>query len=154
MRFEMKVNGARRAVESEPGEPLLSVLRDEFALTGTKYGCGEGQCGACMVLIDGVPAPACITPSGSAAGKEVTTVEGLEREGRLHAVQEAFLEEDAFQCGYCTPGMIVTGAALLASNPTPSRQEIVAYLDGNICRCGLYGRIIDAIQRAAARGEG
>jgi aerobic-type carbon monoxide dehydrogenase small subunit (CoxS/CutS family) len=147
---DLFVNGTRRSVEADAGSSLLGVLRDELDLTGTKYGCGEGQCGACTVLVDGRPVRSCITQVGGVAGKRITTVEGLERDGRLHPVQEAFLEEGAMQCGYCIPGMIMSGVGLLEANPDPSAQEIVRAMEGNICRCGTYPRIVAAIRRAAA----
>lgn len=147
--FELQVNGKSHRVEVDPEESLLTVLRDRLDLTGSKYGCGEGQCGACTVLIEGNPRRSCNTPVRIAAGKRITTIEGLEAQGRLHPVQEAFLEAGAMQCGYCTSGMIVTAAALLKSNPNPSREEISRFMQGNVCRCGTYQRIIAAIQTAA-----
>jgi aerobic-type carbon monoxide dehydrogenase small subunit (CoxS/CutS family) len=146
---EISVNGAKRAIDADPERPLLSVLRDDLDLTGTKYGCGEGQCGACTVLIDGIAVRSCITRVGSAAGKEITTIEGLERNGRLHPLQEAFLEADAMQCAFCTSGMIMSAAGLLRRNPNPGRQEIIRWMEGNICRCGTYLRILAAIESAA-----
>jgi len=125
-------------------------MRDEIGLTGAKYGCGEGQCGACTVLIDGVPRRSCITKVWSVSGKAITTIEGIERDGVLHPLQEAFLAEDALQCGYCTSGMIVSGVGLLKTNPHPSDAEILEFMEGNICRCGTYPRILAAIRRAAA----
>jgi aerobic-type carbon monoxide dehydrogenase small subunit (CoxS/CutS family) len=152
--IELVVNGTRRAIASAGEASLLSVLRDEIGLTGAKYGCGEGQCGACTVLIDGVPRRSCITKVWSVAGKAITTIEGIERDGALHPLQEAFLVEDALQCGYCTSGMIVSGVGLLKSNPHPSDAEILEFMEGNICRCGTYPRILAAIRRAAAAGVG
>lgn len=146
---ELMVNGARRSLAADPEESLLNVLRDTLGITGPKYGCGEGQCGACTVLINGFPRRSCITKVGSVGAKPVFTIEGLEHDGQLHPLQEAFLEVGAMQCGYCTSGMIVAGAALLASNPNPSDEEIVQYMQGNICRCGTYPRIIVAIRQAA-----
>jgi aerobic-type carbon monoxide dehydrogenase small subunit (CoxS/CutS family) len=143
------VNGTKRRVDAPPDESLLSVLRNRLELTGTKYGCGEGQCGACTVLMDGRPVRSCLTPASSAAGKKITTIEGLESNGRLHAMQAAFLEEEAFQCGYCTPGMIVSAVALLNTNSNPGTDDIVGTLAGNICRCGTYPRIVAAVKRAA-----
>jgi aerobic-type carbon monoxide dehydrogenase small subunit (CoxS/CutS family) len=143
------VNGTKRAADAAAGESLLNVLRDRLQLTGTKYGCGEGQCGACTVLLDGRPVRSCLTPAAEAAGKRITTIEGLEENGRLHAVQEAFLREEAFQCGSCTSGMILGAAALLARRPHPADAEIVAALAGHICRCGTYPRILRAVKRAA-----
>jgi aerobic-type carbon monoxide dehydrogenase small subunit (CoxS/CutS family) len=143
------VNGTQRRVEAPPEESLLSVLRNRLQLTGTKYGCGEGQCGACTVLLDGRAARSCRTAVSEAAGKKITTIEGLEKNGRLHPVQAAFLEVEAFQCGYCTPGMIVSAAGLLDSNRNPSEEEIAGRLAGNICRCGTYPRILAAVKRSA-----
>ena len=146
---ELRINGKTVRVDSDRDRPLLGVLRDDLGLTGSKYGCGEGRCGACTVLIDGAPARSCITKLGAVAAREITTIEGLEQDGRLHPLQQAFLDAGAMQCAYCTSGMIVTGAGLLQQNPDPSRQEIVEYMDGNICRCGTYPRIIAAIRMAA-----
>jgi aerobic-type carbon monoxide dehydrogenase small subunit (CoxS/CutS family) len=143
------VNGTKRTVDAGARETLLTVLRDRLRLTGTKYGCGEGQCGACTVLLDGRAVRSCLTPAGEAAGKKITTIEGLEANGRLHPVQEAFLAEEAFQCGSCTSGMILTTVALLARRPNPGDPEIVAGLTGNICRCGTYPRIFRAVKQAA-----
>lgn len=156
--LELLINGAKRRVTADEGRSLLGVLREELDLTGTKYGCGEGQCGACTVLLDGQPVRSCRTPAGAAAGRQVTTVEGLEREGRLHPLQEAFLEVGALQCGYCTAGMIMSGVGLLEKNPRPTEQEIARALGGNVCRCGTYPRIVAAVRRAAdaagAKGQG
>jgi len=151
---ELHCNGRRvklPGMGAEPERALLGVLRDDLDLTGTKYGCGEGQCGACTVLVDGAAVRSCITSVGSVAGKKITTIEGLERNGRLHPVQSAFLEAGALQCGYCTPGMIMSGVALVAKNRNPAPAEIAAAMQGNVCRCGTYPRIVKAIQ-AAARG--
>jgi aerobic-type carbon monoxide dehydrogenase small subunit (CoxS/CutS family) len=145
----LHVNGTARSCDADADRTLLSVLRDDLALTGAKYGCGEGQCGACTVLVDGVPIRSCLTPVGTVGPQKVTTIEGLERNGRLHALQEAFLETGALQCGYCTSGMVVSGVALLAKNPRPTDEEIVRFMDGNVCRCGVYPRILAAIKRAA-----
>jgi len=152
--MELRVNGKRYRIDTDPERSLLSVLRDDLDLTGSKYGCGEGQCGACTVLVDGKATRSCITPVAIAAGKQITTIEGLEKNGRLHPLQEAFLEVGAMQCGYCTPGMIMSGVALLSKNPDPSDQEIVRFMEGNICRCGTYQRIIAAIHRAAEAMKG
>ncbi len=149
-RFELLVNGAARTVVTDPRRPLLDVLREDLGLTGTKYGCGEGQCRACTVLVDGRPALSCLTPVARAAGARVVTIEGLAAGEALHPVQQAFLEEGAMQCGYCVPGMILTAVALLESNPDPSAGQIVAALNGNLCRCCGYPRIIAAVRRAAA----
>lgn len=148
---ELLVNGVRHRVDAEPGRTLLSVLRDDLDLTGTKYGCGEGRCGACTVLVDGRAVKSCLVRVESAAGKRITTIEGLERNGQLHPLQAAFLEADALQCGYCTPGMIMAAAALLDRNPNPTEPEIAVALESNLCRCGTYPRIIQAV-RLAARG--
>jgi aerobic-type carbon monoxide dehydrogenase small subunit (CoxS/CutS family) len=146
---ELRINGARMPADAEPERSLLSVLRDDLDLTGAKYGCGEGQCGACTVLLDGNPVRSCITPVGSVGARQITTIEGLEKDGKLHPLQEAFLEADALQCGYCTSGMIMSGVALLRKNPHPTQAEMVKAMDGNICRCGVYTRILAALSRAA-----
>lgn len=146
---ELHINGTRLRVDAGSDRSLLSVLRDDLDLTGSKYGCGEGQCGACTVLIDGQPARSCVTTMAAAAGKKITTIEGLEKNGRLHPLQESFLEVDALQCGYCTPGMIMSAVALLARNTNPSEPEIVRFMEGNVCRCGSYPRIVTAIRKAA-----
>ena len=148
--LELNINGTRRRVVADAERSLLSVLHEDFDLTGAKYGCGEGQCGSCTVLINGQPARSCRTRVGTVAGKQVTTVEGLERNGRLHPLQEAFLEVGAMQCGYCIPGMIMSGVGLLEKNPRPTEREIVRAMEGNVCRCGTYPRIVAAIRRAAA----
>lgn len=149
-RFSLKVNGVERQVETEPRRSLLMVLRNELGLTGTKYGCGESQCGACTVLMDGEVTRSCVTAVEDAAGKAVTTIEGLAPAGALHPVQQAFIDEAAFQCGYCTGGMILAAVALLQREPHPSDETIIAAMDDNVCRCGTYPRIIAAIRRAAA----
>ena len=146
---ELEVNGKRYPVNYPPDTPLLYVLRDELGLTGSKYGCGEGQCGACTVLIGGAPRRSCQIPASAAAGKPVVTIEGLEKEGRLHPVQQAFLDAGAFQCAYCTSGMIMSSVGLLQTNPSPSQADIVQFLQGNVCRCGTHPRIIDAVCQAA-----
>ena len=147
--IEIEVNGKRYPVQYDPETPLLYVLRDELGLTGSKYGCGEGQCGACTVLLGGAPRRSCQIPVSAAIGRPVTTIEGLEKEGRLHPVQQAFLDAGAFQCAYCTPGMIMSSVGLLQSNANPSSTEIVQFLQGNICRCGTQPRIVDAVHQAA-----
>jgi nicotinate dehydrogenase subunit A len=147
--MDLVVNGAARHVETDPERPLLWVLRNDLDLTGAKYGCGEGQCGACTVLIDGVAHRSCLAPVGTVAGKEITTIEGLADGERLHPVQQSFIECDAMQCGYCTPGMILQSVALLRKEVSPSEAEIKQQLEGNICRCGTYNRIVSAVQRAA-----
>jgi aerobic-type carbon monoxide dehydrogenase small subunit (CoxS/CutS family) len=148
----LNVNGKPRRVDAPSDETLLVVLRDRLDLTGAKYGCGEGQCGACMVLLDGKATASCQTPVAAAAGRKIVTIEGIQglaRNGRLHPVQEAFLEKEALQCGYCTSGVIVASVALLESNPSPSREDIVGALAANVCRCGTYLRILEAVQLAA-----
>jgi len=147
----LHLNGATHPTDADPARPLLSVLRDDLGLTGTKYGCGEGQCGACTVLLDGVPIRSCQTPCGTVGPQKITTIEGLEKNGQLHPLQQALLDVGAFQCAYCASGMIMTGVALLAKNPKPTEAEIVRFMDGNICRCGGYARIVQAIQLAASR---
>jgi nicotinate dehydrogenase subunit A len=148
---ELDVNGARRHIDASAERTLLSVLRDDLDLTGTKYGCGEGQCAACTVLVDGQPVRSCITKVGALAGKRIVTVEGLAA-GKLHPVQEAFIEADAMQCGWCTPGMILGAVALLAKTPHPTEAEIVSGMNGHICRCGTYSRVVAAIESAARKG--
>jgi len=143
------VNGATRKVDADAQSSLLSVLREQLDLTGTKYGCGEGQCGACTVLIDGVPRRSCLTPASDAEGKSITTIEGLAKDGHLHPLQEAFLAEEAMQCAYCTSGMIMSAAGLLRTDANPSESKIKDALEGNICRCGTHPRIVAAVQRAA-----
>jgi aerobic-type carbon monoxide dehydrogenase small subunit (CoxS/CutS family) len=150
---ELRINGSKRNLNAEGERTLLSILRDDLDLTGAKYGCGEGQCGACTVLIDGVPARSCVTAVKDLAGKEITTIEGLEKNGKLHPLQEAFLEIGAMQCGYCTCGMIMAGVALLRRNASPTTREIVRAMDGNICRCGVYQRIVAAVAKAAKAGK-
>jgi isoquinoline 1-oxidoreductase subunit alpha len=147
--MDLVVNNQRRTVSVDPERPLLWVLRNELDLTGTKYGCGEGQCGACTVLIDGVAHRSCMTPVGSVSAKAITTIEGIADGDRLHAVQESFIECDALQCGYCTSGMIVSAVALLRKNPAPSEAAVKQALQGNLCRCGTYNRILAAVQKAA-----
>src|SRR5580765_466434 len=137
---EISVNGLQRRIEADPERSLLSILRDELDLTGAKYGCGEGRCGACTVLIDGQPVRSCTTRVAAVADKPITTIEGLECEGCLHPLQQAFLDAGAMQCGYCTAGMIMAGVGLLAKNPKPADREIIESMDGNICRCGCYTR--------------
>jgi aerobic-type carbon monoxide dehydrogenase small subunit (CoxS/CutS family) len=149
---ELDVNGSRRRIDADNERTLLSVLRDDLDLTGAKYGCGEGQCAACTVLIDGQAAKSCLTKVGAVAGKRIVTIEGLAPEGRLHPVQEAFLEADALQCGYCTPGMILGAVSLLRRSPHPSEAEIVSGMNGHICRCGTYPRVVSAIRAASKKG--
>ncbi|QEH37201.1 Nicotinate dehydrogenase subunit A [Aquisphaera giovannonii] len=147
---ELKVNGASRALDADPEATLLGVLRDQLDLTGSKYGCGEGKCGACTVLIDGQAAHSCRIKVGTLAGRSITTIEGLAGpSGGLHTLQQAFLDLEAFQCAYCTPGMIMAAAGLLREKPEPAESEIVEAMQGNVCRCGTYTRIVAAIRRAA-----
>jgi aerobic-type carbon monoxide dehydrogenase small subunit (CoxS/CutS family) len=150
--MELIVNQKHYRLEVHPDRMLLWVLRDDLGLTGSKYGCGEGQCGACTVMIDGAPTHSCVTHASSVAGKQITTIEGIAQSGHLHPLQEAFMQADAMQCGYCTPGMIVTGAALLKKNPHPNEVEIQQAMQGNVCRCGTYPRIVAAVQMAARAG--
>src|SRR5437762_8253365 len=147
----LNVNGKKMAVDVDSTVSLLAVLRNDLDLTGSKYGCGEGQCGACTVLIDGAATRSCITQVGRATGKQITTIEGLERDGKLHPLQEAFIKADAMQCAYCTSGMIMAASALLNRSAQPSRDEIVTAMNGNVCRCGVYQRIIEAIQIASSQ---
>jgi len=153
MSFLLSVNGAEHSVDAPPDSKLLYVLRDSLGLTGTKYGCGEGMCGACTVLLDGKPARSCQAPLSTVVGKKITTIEGLEQNGRLHPVQEAFVGVEAFQCAYCTSGMIMAAVGLLNRNSRPSDEEIIDAMDGNICRCGTYPRIVEAVRQAAAKGS-
>ena len=146
---QLSVNGKSLPIDADSERSLLSVLRDDLDLTGSKYGCGEGECGACTVLIDGVPARSCRAKVGSVAAKKIVTIENLEQNGRLHPLQESFLKVGAPQCAYCTSGMIMTGYALLKKNSNPSEPEIVRAMNGNVCRCGAYQRIVAAIQDAA-----
>lgn len=153
--MDLMVNGTRHRVETEPQRSLLDVLRNELDLTGCKYGCGEGQCGACTVLLDGKAVRTCITPVADAVGHQIATIEGLATAAQLHPLQIAFLKCGAMQCGYCTTGMIMSATALLASKPRPSEADIRQHMNGNICRCGCYPRIAAAIQQAAGvRGGG
>jgi aerobic-type carbon monoxide dehydrogenase small subunit (CoxS/CutS family) len=147
--IELEVNGKKYPIHYPADTPLLDVLRDDLGLTGTKYGCGEGQCGACTVLIAGAPRRSCQISVSSVAGKPITTIEGLEKDGRLHPVQQAFLDAGAFQCAYCTSGMIMSSVGLLRTNPKPSQTEIIQSLQGNICRCGTHPRILEAVSNAA-----
>jgi aerobic-type carbon monoxide dehydrogenase small subunit (CoxS/CutS family) len=149
MALTLLVNGKEHNLEVSPEETLLYVLRDRLDLTGAKYGCGEGQCGACTILIDGSAVRSCRTQVSAAAGKKITTIEGLARGDTLHPVQKAFVQAEALQCGYCTPGMILSAVALLEHTPKPTEKQIVRYMDGNICRCGTYERIVEAVRFAA-----
>ncbi len=146
----LNINGADKSLEVDPEEPLLWVLRDTFTLTGAKFGCGIGVCGACSVLIDGSARRSCIVPVGTAAqGQKIVTIEGLSNGKALHPVQQAFLKHDAFCCGFCTPGMIITAVSLLNKNPSPSREQIIEVMNPQVCRCGSYLNIIDAVEEAA-----
>ncbi len=151
---DFHVNGTQHSVQAEAERSLLSVLRDDLDLTGSKYGCGEGRCGACTVLVDGKAVRSCVTALGECQGKQITTIEGLEKAGQLHPLQQAFLDAGAMQCAYCTSGMIMSGVALLSKNTQPASADIVRSMDGNICRCGTYSRIISAVQHAAAAMKG
>lgn len=148
--ISLRVNGAAHRVEAAPDTPLLLVLRNDLRLASPKYGCGVEQCGACMVLIDGSPAPTCRLPVAAAAGREIVTVEGLAPGDELHPIQQAFIDGNAVQCGYCVSGVMITGAALLARNPAPTRAQVQAALDRNICRCGAHNRMIAAVRQAAS----
>jgi nicotinate dehydrogenase subunit A len=143
------VNGCRHAVQAPPDAPLLAVLRNDLGLNGPKYGCGLGECGACTVLVDGIAARACVIPAGGVAGRAITTLEGLGTRERPHPVQQAFIDEQAAQCGYCLNGMVMTAAALLAREPQPSEERIRQELSANLCRCGAHMEIVRAVQRAA-----
>lgn len=151
MMIRLNINGTAHELEAQPLETLLAVLRDRVGLTGTKDGCGEGVCGACTVLIDGEPVSSCLLLAPYAEGKEITTIEGLAPDGKLHPLQRAFLNNGAFQCGYCTPGMILMAKALLEQKPNPSEQEIRDFMAGNICRCTSYVEIVRAVRQAARR---
>ncbi len=151
-KIAFKLNGKPVALTADPARKLLWALRTDLELTGTKYGCGAGACGSCTVVVDGNAVHACQTSLGSVQGKEVTTIEGLERDGKLHALQEAFVEHGALQCGYCTPGMIMNAYALLLREPRPSREAILAAMERNLCRCGAHQRIVAAIEDAARKG--
>jgi nicotinate dehydrogenase subunit A len=150
-RHTLRVNGRVHEVDADAGDSLLSIVRYDLGLTGSKFGCGEGHCGACTVLIDGQAARSCVTRIESLAGKPVTTIEAIADGDRLHPVQQAFLEAEAFQCGYCTPGMVMATIGLLAQVPDPSEQDIARLLDRNVCRCGAYERIVRAVRLAARR---
>ena len=149
MDLTLEVNGVKHGVAVEPETSLLEVLRDDIGLTGAKYGCGEGQCGACTVLLGGEGVHSCVTAVGDAVGKPVVTIEGLAKDGKLDPLQKAFLEEGAMQCGYCVPGMILAARAMLNKTPHPTTAEIVKHMDGNICRCGGYPRMLEAIESVA-----
>ena len=148
-----RLNGRPVSLDTDDSRKLLWVLRTDLGLTGAKYGCGSGACGACTVLVDGKAVRSCVTPLGAVRGREVTTIEGLAEDGTLHPLQQAFLEHGGYQCGYCTPGMILTAAAFLREHPAPGREEIAARLEHNLCRCGAHPRILDAVE-AAAQAKG
>jgi aerobic-type carbon monoxide dehydrogenase small subunit (CoxS/CutS family) len=150
MRLTLSINGAEHQLDVAPDTKLLYVLRENLGLTGTKYGCGEGMCGACTVLLDGKVARSCQAPLSVVAGKKITTIEGLEKNGKLHPVQEAFLKVEAFQCAYCTSGMIMAAVGLLSKNPRPTDEQIISGMEGNVCRCGTHPRIAEAIRQAAS----
>ena len=152
-KVQLAINGRSYSVDADPQTSLLAVLREDLDLTGSKYGCGEGMCGACTVLIDGKAQRSCVTRVGTVAQKKITTIEGLASGDHLHPVQEAFLEAGALQCGYCTSGMIMSAVALLQKNPNPQEKEIIDFMDGNVCRCGTYPRIVGAIQKAAKASQ-
>ena len=146
--LKLKINGSVRTVETDPERPLLEVLREDLQLTGTKYGCGEGQCRACTVLIDDRPVMSCRLPVAKAESKQIVTIEGLAKLDGLHPVQEAFLQEGAMQCGYCVPGMVLTAVSLLEKHPNPTEDQIVEWMNGNLCRCCGYPKIMTAVRRA------
>jgi isoquinoline 1-oxidoreductase subunit alpha len=149
--IEIEINGKTYTVEYHPDTPLLYVLREELDLTGTKYGCGEGMCGACTVLVGGIARRSCQIPVSAAVGKPITTIEGLEKNGALHPVQQAFLDAGALQCAYCTSGMIMSSVSLLRATPNPSDEQILQALQGNICRCGTHPRIVEAVHSAVKK---
>ncbi len=151
MKYSLRINGTTHEVDGDASDSLLSVLRYDLGLTGSKFGCGEGFCGACTVLVDGETARSCMVRLGATVGKAITTIEGLAKGERLHPVQEAFLETEAFQCGYCTPGMVMATIGLLKHSPNPTEQDIARVMDRNVCRCGAYPRIVQAVKLAAAR---
>jgi len=152
--IRFKLNGSETELVTDPDQILLWVLRNHFGLTGTKFGCGIGFCGACTVLIDNEPVRSCMIPVSDVAGKSIVTIEGLGEGDKLHPVQQAFIDHDALQCGFCTPGMILTAVGFLRKNPSPSREEIVAGMEENLCRCGAHTRIIDAVGEAAGTMKG
>lgn len=154
VKISFSLNGKKTTILTDPNQTLLWVLRNQLGLTGTKYGCGNGFCGACTVLINKEAIRSCITPITDVAGKEVITIEGLARNGKLNPVQKAFVEHEALQCGFCTPGMIMTATAMLIKNPSLTRQEIIDGLEENLCRCGAHGRILDAVESAAKEMKG
>jgi aerobic-type carbon monoxide dehydrogenase small subunit (CoxS/CutS family) len=147
--FRFTVNGKDRVVDTQPDRPLLDVIREDLELTGTKYGCGEGQCRACTVIMEGRAVVSCVTPVRAAAGKKIVTIEGLANGPALHRVQQAFLDEGAMQCGYCTPGMILRAVTLLEAHPKPTEAQVVEAMDGNLCRCCGYVSVVKAVRKAA-----
>ena len=151
--FDLRINGTSHQVDGAPDDSLLSVLRYELNLTGSKFGCGEGQCGACTVLLDGQAVRSCVTRIGSVSGKNITTIEAVAEGDRLHPVQQAFIEADAFQCGYCTVGMVMATIGMLKTHPNPSDDEIARLMDRNVCRCGTYPRIVKAIKLAVNKNK-
>jgi aerobic-type carbon monoxide dehydrogenase small subunit (CoxS/CutS family) len=153
-KIRFTLNGKKTEITTDPNQILLWVLRNQMGLTGTKFGCGTGFCGACTVLINKEPARSCMLPVSDIVGKDVITIEGLSRNGKLHPVQQAFIDHDALQCGYCTPGMILTAAGMLMKKPSITRQEIIDGLEDNLCRCGAHTRIIDAVETAAKEMKG
>lgn len=153
MTLSLTVNGEPRSLDIEADTPLLWVLRDELGLKGTKFGCGAGLCGACTVHLNGQPVRSCSTPVELADGAEITTIEGLAPDGELHPLQQAWIEHGVPQCGYCQSGQIMSAAHLLATNPSPSREDIVAAMTGNLCRCGTYSRIVDAVESVVAGAD-
>ena len=152
--IRFKLNNEEVELVTDPNQILLWVLRNHFGLTGTKFGCGIGFCGACTVLIDTEPVRSCLMPVSEVAGKSVVTIEGLETDGKLHPIQQAFIDHDALQCGYCTSGMIITAVGLLERNPAPTRDEIISGMEDNLCRCGAHTRIIDAVEEASKTMKG
>jgi len=153
-KINFTLNGKKTEIVVDPSETLLWVLRNRFELTGTKYGCGSGYCGACTVLIENEAVRSCTLKAGEVAGKKVITIEGLASDGKLHPVQQAFADHDALQCGFCTPGMIMNAVALLLRNPKPSKEEIISGMEDNLCRCGAHVRIISAVESAATKMKG
>jgi aerobic-type carbon monoxide dehydrogenase small subunit (CoxS/CutS family) len=151
---ELEVNGVKHRVDADPETSLLEVIREDLGLTGTKYGCGESQCGACTLILGGQAVHSCVTQLSEAVGLPVLTIESLEKNGKLHPVQQAFLDNGAFQCGYCVSGMIMAAVALLESIPSPTEAQIVEHMSGNICRCGAYPRMIEAVKEAAIAMKG
>ena len=152
--ISFKLNGKSVSVTTDGQRPLLWVLRTDLGLTGTKFGCGKALCGACTVLVDSIAVHSCVLPAKNISGKEVLTIEGLAQDGKLHPLQKAFVEHDALQCGFCTPGMILNAYSLLLKNPRPTRVEIIQGMEGNLCRCGAHNRVIRAIQSAAGKMKG